>query len=565
MAITSYTGVLHTNSEKYYPVGLNSFREKTDQGEQREITILQAKEAAFYSTLFPGVATIEEFIRRLKSLLFSSEAERDKDILKSLSHEGIKSYIDNFLKKTTYFQQGGDLFLTVHIESESGAVDLSSLFNSNEWETTIRGNEIKIGLGDSASSMKRIMQKLFRNGNLKQSQIKELFREGKKKKTSKNGFEYYNWAGLTRIMAENFSLDPDMITVSPSIAARFYYEGKAHIKNPLYGGTAADLRYADKNPDSFEAEELKEILKKLKAQIFSHFKIGSGSDVFQRAFETVWNQTMSMANGYEGAAFFEKGGTLNNVRGAFGEFQSSLLFTYVGLLLMSQGASNALESFVSDTLMQQQNKADITLKNLFQSWGVQVKNYNPAEQNRHFDINAHPSDIVQYKSFSEIGGDSDNFLTFVANYYFNATYRSAHASDYSKVIWALPILFAEIANLETQQELDDRITFYYIGGSHFVPASVILSAYYNHVLSVGNFSMTGPSTYKDDNYFRLNKSSYDDTLPAGADYFEFLGDNYFVKNDKNEAKFNQLISSQISLRGSFNYSTIPNLASYSLF
>lgn len=131
---------------------------------------------------------------------------------------------------------------------------------------------------------------------------------------------------------------------------RSYYENSRHIKNSLYAGTAADIYFAEDNPDSNIAQELTEIRKKLKIQIRDYIGLDSGavSQEMRMAFENVWNRTMegSLAS----AAFFEKGGTFTYLTGAFGEFQTSLMYEYINLRLGKGKMPSGFSALISNTL-----------------------------------------------------------------------------------------------------------------------------------------------------------------------------------------------------------------------
>lgn len=77
--------------------------------------------------------------------------------------------------------------------------------------------------------------------------------------------------------------------------------------------------------------------------------------------------------------------------------------------------------------------------------------------------------------------------------------------------------------------------------------------------------MSGPNGKGSDESFHTERWAQDSSLPAAAEYFEFHGTGNFIARETNEALYSSLVSQKVSIRGSFNYKSIPNLSSYSLF
>lgn len=568
MATTAYTGILHTNTEKYYNTGLSSFGRKSSTMQQAEINALLAKEQSFYNSIFPGVNDITTFISELRKLF--NDIEADKQVLKKFQRDNLIKYLKSFTK-SNYFKNVAeeDLYLTFRVESTSAQIDLSTIFSSFDGNVSFNQGEFKLALGTDQNTIKKTMMSFLGDNAKTQTQLQKLFKAKKRRVKKNDQTRYYNaWPELTSLFAEKLAVQPSLIQVAPSLAVRSYYENSRHIKNTLYAGTAADIYFAEDNPDSSIAQELEEIRKKLKIQIRDYIGLDSSlvSPEMRTAFENVWNRTME--GSLNSAAFFEKGGTFTYLTGAFGEFQTSLMYEYINLRLGKGKMPSGFSSLISNTLKASQDKVDVTFKTALESFGVQVKNYGANSSHSSFDIKTTPIRLTEYSSFSELGGDTTDFLTFVANYYFNDDYKGSHADGYNEIIAILPELFAEIANLGTEN-LSDRVAFYQIGGNFFVPASAILSAYYSNdsatSLQTGNFSMSGPNGRGTYESFHTERLKTDDGLPAAAQYFDFHGTGNFEANQTNSALYSSLISQKISIRGSFNYKTIPNLSSYSLF
>ena len=255
------------------------------------------------------------------------------------------------------------------------------------------------------------------------------------------------------------------------------------------------------------------------------------------------NQTWKDNFGYklDNIAFWEKGGTLNSLIGAFGEFQAALLPNYIKAVLKN---SKIPPSLISETINStEQGKMDV---NLLGRFGVQVKNYKPG-RNR-IKSNIHPQNLAESPSFDI---DKTSFFDFLTNYYFNLTYQDNNKGNMAQLEGRLSDYFAEIASLDTEEGLEDKCTFYFIEGQYFVPASFILMQNYQNLLTQAKIEVT--SKYKgktDKEYSSFNKETKHHNF---EEWWEPKGNGIFDPTEKNRKTYQNLIQSEISIRTHFSY------------
>lgn len=280
----------------------------------------------------------------------------------------------------------------------------------------------------------------------------------------------------------------------------------------------------------------------------------------KQAVDNVWKRNIE--GNLTNLALFEKGGALNLLAGAFGEFQGALLTEYINLKV---SGSAMAQSLIADTLKSgEQAKADVTfLGNI----GIQVKNYNPYSAERGYsmlDVNTHPGKLVQFPSFSM---DSTSFLDFLANYYFNKTYQEENKATFLELEEILQTFYAEVANLAITEEVGDLVTFYFIEGRHFVPGSYILEGLQNQQLSTDPIMIKGPSTAKYDEEFNdteIRQKTRKESLFSKW-WTKSSASGWHPKNPQNNSTYSNLINKQISIHSKFNYRDITIKNRFSLF
>ena len=245
------------------------------------------------------------------------------------------------------------------------------------------------------------------------------------------------------------------------------------------------------------------------------------------------------------ASFFLKGGYIELVVGAMGEFQTAVFQNLLSQYFpkMRSNFSASIQGNVFGEGTSEQAKADV----VFGQLGIQVKNYSsPA---RKIEGNIHPLELNKY--YDENHLYDSGFFGILANRFwieFEGIGIDEIATDLNDAVSA-------ILNFDVlYKHLDDKISFYMIGGKYLVPASVILSYYAD--IQKGNqkyVEITSSTQPK-------NENEFDDEL-----YWTPKGDNEYSRKKSNEQNMIKLLNHDISLRAQFNYGNIPNLEKYALW
>jgi hypothetical protein len=190
----------------------------------------------------------------------------------------------------------------------------------------------------------------------------------------------------------------------------------------------------------------------------------------------------------------------------------------------------------------EQAKADV----LFGKLGIQVKNYSSTQSR--IEGNIHPWELTSYYDQNELF--ESGFFGLLANRFwieFNGPSVEDIATDLNDALSA-------ILNFDTlTDDLEDKISFYMIGGCYLVPASVILKHYTD--IQKGNRSFIDITSKAKPQ----PEVSFEDKA-----YWEHNGTNW-VPTEKNIKAFDNLLKHSISFRATFNYGNIPNLEQYRLW
>lgn len=555
MAITSYTGVLHTNSIDYFDTftGL----EENNIEKESQIIALQNKEQSFYQSMF-GVGTIEEFIAKLKGIF--SDIEQDTKTFRFFENSNIRPWLRGLNLTSAAEIQSKPLTINITYKGESGEIDFSEIFQGvgDGLELSSSKDSLKLTFGPNLEEIKKAFNKhfkykkvglgdkdwvqtgtLFSSDSKDASSLKENLASGKALRSYliqnfTNTFQKIDWSKIS-------------IRVSNASALTTILTDETKINNPLFNENNKDLVNDAQEGKQSAINKIKKIREELYQKIWSASDMGRASTEMQIAFKRTWMRNVE--SDYSQIALFGREGTLNYLVGSFGEFQTALLFEYVSQI--ARGVP-ALEPLISDTLQKgEQAKSDV---NLMSSLGIQVKNYQPSASS--FDVNIHPQAFTETKAFLSSGTDSTGFLDTLANYFFNASYRGRHEGDFQAMQDVLPEYLAEIANMDVEGIWSDKVTFYFISGTYFVPASAILQAQYNRENK--KVAITGQRNGWTDKEILAGESD-----PA-KDYWKSKKGGGFRATEANESAYSSYVNSIISLRGTLYYSSFKSSA-YSLF
>lgn len=295
--------------------------------------------------------------------------------------------------------------------------------------------------------------------------------------------------------------------------------------------------------DSPFKEKLREALRDIRDWLLT---FSGNNALLRRAIIEEWEKIVGEnESDLTNASFFLKGGYIELVVGAMGEFQTAV---FQNLLTqhfpkMRNNFSASIQGNVFGEGTSEQAKADV----VFGQLGIQVKNYSsPA---RKIEGNIHPLELNKY--YDENRLYDSGFFGILANRYwieFEGIGIDDIAADLNDAVSAI-LNFDVLYN-----RLDDKISFYMIGGKYLVPASVILSHYAD--IQKGNKKYVEVTSSAQPR----NENEFNDEL-----YWRPRGDDEYSREKTNEQNMLRLLNHDISLRAQFSYGNIPNLEKYALW
>ena len=539
----------------------SALQAKTGDTLTSQINNMKNREEAVYQRYFNNCKTFEQFIENLRNLFSEAGYGQDKEILQNFGSENARAKLKAYFGTSYVF--ANNFQLTVNIKNPGRTnIDfkaLQKLSKGNKGITISPENgktkiELNIGVDDDSI------------GKIKES-LNLIFNTHFDPKSHYKG-------GVKNFLNNIDKRIEDYITIVGGVDS-----AKSSLKSgyTLVGGPNSPFRYteediasAENNP-SIEAD-INSALKDIKQFFLSPngMNIYNGSPALRSAFELTWRTNIEAK--FSQAAFFMKGGVLNYLIGALGEFQTALINNYI--LRRAGGLTPEAVSRISETIGQrQQNKVDVTvLKDI----GIQVKNYDlsvfeSARQGIMYTTNTPKKFLNALQTTGAITNKPDDTTistleSFIANYAFSADYRTlTNASSFeNKVKEIFETYYAEMYNFAVQADLDDTVLFYSIAGEYLIPASHILRLISQNgsITKIPlNISWPKPYTYE---YFYPTKNM---ASPPWRQYWEPKegADPPYIPTEEQSTKIDNLLST-VSFSTGFQFTNLRSfLTKYSMF
>lgn len=539
-------------------------KENSEENLDRQINFLKTKETNFYGRFFTNCSTYEDFIKRFRKLFNNSP--QDIEVLRNFTSVNVRKILTNtYGTHRVGASNDSSVNLNIKVKNpEPVEIKLKDKKIKGIGEINLSGNSIKINVGVSDEGIKKL--KAYFN-----IVFKTQFHT-----TSANPKAITEF--IANLANEGLQELDDIIEVQG---------GKEHLQNTFktLQKTQLVLGTADQStPFDFKKEDIdsaiagsdvqiKQALKNIREFIYLKMGIANGSQELKTAYNQTWKNTIE-GDLYK-SAFFLKGGNLNYLAGAFGEYQTAMLFNY--LACKCPDLKEGVKAIISTTIFEQQKKTDITL---FEDIGVQVKNYTmftPEKFSRTIPTTISPKqflDKLQHENLIEENA-AISLESFIANYGFNESFRQIDGmkSMEKALEKTFSTYYAEMYHLAVEdslsggsKSLNDTVLFYSIGGKVILPASVILEAAKNKDGFRNNFIISWP-TAKDEAYFysRSNK------VPAKK-YWRRLHGPYkegdasiWQRQPIQDTKINNLMNN-INMQSGFKVSSnFINLSKYKIF
>lgn len=539
----------------------SALQAKTGDTLTNQINNMKNREEAVYQRYFNNCKTFEQFIENLRNLFSEAGYGQDKEILQNFGSENARAKLKAYFG--TSYVLANNFQLTVNIKNPGKTnIDFKALQNLSKGNKGITispengKTKIELNIGVDDDSIGKIKESL----NL-------IFNTHFDPKSHYKG-------GVKNFLNNIDKRIEDYITIVGGVDS-----AKSSLKSgyTLVGGPNSPFRYteediagAENNP-SIEAD-INSALKDIKQFFLSPngMNIHNGSPALRSAFELTWRTNIEAK--FSQAAFFMKGGVLNYLIGALGEFQTALINNYI--LRRAGGLTPEAVSRISETIGQrQQNKVDVTvLKDI----GIQVKNYDlsvfeSARQGIMYTTNTPKKFLNVLQTTGAITNKPDDTTistleSFIANYAFSADYRTlTNASSFeNKVKEIFETYYAEMYNFAVQADLDDTVLFYSIAGEYLIPASHILRLISQNgsITKIPlNISWPKPYTYE---YFYPTKNM---ASPPWRQYWEPKegADPPYIPTEEQSTKIDNLLST-VSFSTGFQFTNLKSfLTKYSMF
>ena len=433
--------LLHTKAEKYgnFDISLPPFKGGVFLVSQAEQ--LLAKEIAFYQSFFPGCSGYKDFIKRLRDLV----PEADRQVYAAFMNVNIEKTF-----KKAGFEFVNELETKFYFEFKQNNPEINILDIIGKIPgMTISGDGVLIlstDLNKAKDLANQLYGRKFQTGNNSRRRFAEFAKD----------VDLYGGI-IQKQLFEGITLtNTKQIEVGSSLL---------RLKNSAFSYTADDIK-GDKILNKEIADAINTVYN------FIMGIAGNGTIEMKKAVQNTWNESFKNDDTMR-AAFFEKGGYLNYLKGAMGEFQSALLLNYTAL----KTSNETLKAIIADTLKGEQDKSDVTLirevGGEIVMGGVQVKNINVYAHNL-IEGNIHPDSFFNAISASGISINSSSFKGFLANYFFNTDYEAKHGMAMAQLELVLSDYIGEIMNMAVNDAIADKVTFYLISGEYLVPGSDIL-------------------------------------------------------------------------------------------
>lgn len=539
----------------------SALKAKTNETLNSQIHNMEHREAKVYQQYFNGCTTFEKFIENLRSLFSEKGYGQDKEILQGFGSVNARAKLKAYFGTSYVAANNFQLTVKIHNPSKTG-IDFKGLQDLGEGITiSPKHRKIKFDIGVDDDGIKKIKQSL----NL-------IFNTHFDPKSSYKG-------GVKEFLNNIDRRIEDYITIEGDVDS-----AKSSLKNgyTLVGGPNSPFKYTEEDISgitdgsaggTISADDINSALKKIKQFFLSSngMNIHSGSVALRSAFELTWRTNIEAK--FSQAAFFMKGGVLNYLIGALGEFQTALINNY--MLRRAGGLTPEAISKISETIGQrQQSKVDVTI---LKDIGIQVKNYNldifeSARRGIMHTTNTPKKFLNALQTTRAIANKPDDTTistleSFIANYAFSADYRTlTNASSFEKKVKEIfETYYAEMYNFAVQASLNDTVLFYSIAGEYLIPASHILQLIsQNNGITKTPLNISWPTAPYTYDYFYPTNNMMN---PPWKQYWQPKEDANppYIPTDEQSTKIDNLLNT-ISFSTGFQFKNLKNLlTNYRMF
>ena len=586
------SGVLHTDSEKFSNtssyVGEAGIETRKNLFDSSVITAdlidalayARAKERDFYH-LYTDANTYEEFLAEIRKIF--KGAKRDGEHIRSLSNANLSKLIPEGWNQKNAGQ------ILIKIDTTATGIELPLELLNSENVSVEPGTYVVNVTKKSVKQLKEFfIAAIGKAGNVaNRPNTEAIFRVGKSKKGLKEGkfdVRLPNWSNTSedKKAFSKWILEEALVKEGKTYKNNFLSkigiefeitEGALTIEDldeeavPFTQYTLTSAREALKDP------ETKALLKRVLAQIRNYIlndclQVSDGfvydngrGNILEKAAYSAWASVEREILTGVAAHFFEGLNLAKGILGANGEFQVKLINNYLAMVSGNNALANIIGGIVKDGRAEPRTDVQI-ISELGGDMGsvvagIQVKN-----------VNENTASHLGVSSDLELIAPNlpDGLRDTLANSMFNSDIRSM-VSDVQELLENyLKTYFWKSLNLHVGDGLNPSHTntFYFVGGTTLVPASIIISEMVGATggslepdFTIGN--LTNPE--HGDKYF-ASRPGGDDSgeAPYFVDYWKagryiVRGAEDFSETAENESLYNKLLKG-VSVNAEINMTGI---------
>lgn len=542
-------GVLHTKSS-YGEEKINlSFQKRSTTAQSAAMSRLKGMEQKLYAEF--GCSDYKSFIEKIRDMFDPANVA----VLQNFQPAQLSQLLSRFASGYGELYQE-EVELVFDTTKATKELDFAALLGSKSGNFTVKseGSKITVGVKYNHNTIKEVFNKLYKDRHFIESsenmqaielQIKTLNSKIiDESGGSQNGFLSINLQNPdTGVFDQEFYLSP--------------------IPNFPWGVTKSVYNEAVKEKREDILNEFKRAGTLIKNFICEELCAGA-TPALKSAVKWAWFKNFD--NAERDPTFFFQGTTTSNfisaVQGSLGEFQAAVIFTYLEQQL---GSRSGYAQIIADKLQHgEQLRTDLSI---IQGLGLQVKNMNTflnsagdVQLIRNLETTIHPQKLADYLD------NGEQFLDYIANYYFNKTFAEATAGAYQQMIEMLGTYLGEVMNFAMGENMEDTVCFYFVGGQYLIPASRILEAAQeldlaNSLLITSSYHSIPDLAYEMP--FHINARGK--RSPLYIEYWRhpFGNQRIWDSTAKNANIYNRLISHDISIRTEFNL--MKEVGQYALF
>lgn len=578
-------GVLHTDSKKFSDassyVGKSGVQTRTDLFNESNITAdlrdaqtyALARERDFYH-LYTNADTYEEFLKEIRSIFKGARGDAEK--IENLSNFNLNKIAK--IPKDWYKESATTVTLVIESNPLGFPLEKFNFIGENISGTIEKGEEVFIKLDETTvQDMKAFLVKWIReakfghdneNGHISSKDIfiSPNFLNDSTADKNLIGWIRKNWNNkVTQEVLRNIGLRFEITEARKTI--KDLQPGIRPFAKYTKTGRNESLSITDALKTKKGKEQLQTALNQVKKfildvclQVDSGFVYEEKGNILKKAANYAWNSVEEKVMAGIETFWFEGRNLSKGLIGAGGEFQVKLISAYLSMVTGNGALASIIGGIIQDG--RAEPRSDVQIISALGGdmgdvvAGIQVKNVNEKTA----------SDLSVSSDLELIAPNlPDELRDVFANSMFNSDINSAVGDSQDLLENYLKTYFWRALNLHVGEELNPSHTntFYFVGGSNLVPASVMIDRMINSGGSLEPKFTIGSLTKPEhgDEYFasrpggdKSGQAPYFVPYWKANQYIGF-GAEDFEETDENTSLYNSLLKG-VSVNAEINMTGI---------